>query len=411
MSRKIFKIYKMKKQLLFIAIASLFSTLASAADLYVRDFGAGGAYSTITAAITAAVDGDRIIIRPKVGGVPYIENLTIDKSLSFVSETVGAKYLVQGSVTITPLPGRIITINNLSLTLGFASTESVGGRTTVNLLNSSITSVTTLNYLNTTFNASGCIFGSNVGFSHGKITGCRLNGSFNCSDVIDTSLATDDIEIIGNYANAIVCNQPNYKFKFFNNFLYSSNGGISITGAKTGSVNEIYNNTIPYCNTTNGFYSSIYIGLTFGSPSTTFSILNNILSSNTGSNSGIMEIFNTSSSSFASVYAFYNMSATPMTFTGVTSESSNVGSAVFTVNNTTTYAVTGANVNAGYPDDEFRDLDLSLNDIGNYGGSNSWANYWPVTPGNKPQISNLNTPRRIYTGTTTLNATGSGYSK
>lgn len=61
----------MKKQLLFSTIAMLFSVVASAADLYVRDFGAGGAYSSISAAITAAVDGDRIIIQPKAGGIPY----------------------------------------------------------------------------------------------------------------------------------------------------------------------------------------------------------------------------------------------------------------------------------------------------------------------------------------------------
>ena len=83
----------MKKQLLFIAIAGLFSSMASAADLYVRDLGAGGSYATISAAITAASDGDRIIIRPKASNLPYIENLTIDKSLSFVSEINFSRYV------------------------------------------------------------------------------------------------------------------------------------------------------------------------------------------------------------------------------------------------------------------------------------------------------------------------------
>ena len=77
----------MKKQLFFIAIASLFTTLASATDLYVRNLGAGGAFSTVSAAIAQASDGDRIIIQPKTNGSAYVENLTINKSLTFVSET------------------------------------------------------------------------------------------------------------------------------------------------------------------------------------------------------------------------------------------------------------------------------------------------------------------------------------
>jgi pectin methylesterase-like acyl-CoA thioesterase len=79
----------MKKQLLFIAFASLVTSIASATDLYVRNLGAGGAYSTVSAAIAAASDGDRIIIKPKTTGTgAYVENLTINKSLTFVSETI-----------------------------------------------------------------------------------------------------------------------------------------------------------------------------------------------------------------------------------------------------------------------------------------------------------------------------------
>ena len=113
----------MKKELFFIAIASLFTSMVSAADLYVRDLGAGGSYSTISAAITAANDGDRIIIRPKAGSLPFIENLTIDKSLSFVSEINFSKYILQGTITITPAAGRVVTINNFICTIIFHGTN------------------------------------------------------------------------------------------------------------------------------------------------------------------------------------------------------------------------------------------------------------------------------------------------
>ncbi len=396
----------MKKQLFFIAIASLFTTLASAADLYVRDFGAGGAYATISAAITAAADGDRIIIRPKAGGIPYAENLVIDKSLSFASETLGAKYLVQGTIVVTPLAGRVVTINNLNLTSSLTTSDLIAGRTTINILNST-TSAIFLQFQNITTNISGTDINGSLYFSNGKITGSRINDSLICEGITDTILSTDGVEIVGNFVGRYIdISQRNYTFKILNNFVGSFAFGtislINIVAAKNGSINEIQNNTIPFFVDSTGNKGSITITLT--APNTaTFSILNNVLSSPTAN----FEIYATG----ATVYAYYNMSANAFVVSGVTAASSNVGSAVFTVNSTTTYAVTGANVNAGYPDDEFRDLDLSLNDIGNYGGSNSWANYWPVTPGNKPQINYLNTPRRIYIGTTTLNATGSGYSK
>ena len=130
----------MKKQLLFIAIAGFFSSMANAADLYVRDLGAGGAFPTISAAIAQASDGDRIIIRPKSGGVAYVENLSINKSLSFVSETNFSKYILQGAITITPAPGRTVTINNVQISgngLISIPEETLVGRTTLNLLNSS----------------------------------------------------------------------------------------------------------------------------------------------------------------------------------------------------------------------------------------------------------------------------------
>ncbi len=94
----------MTKKLLIIAFAGLSSTMAFAADLYVRNGGASGAYSTVSAAITAASDGDRIIIQPKINGTAYVENVTINKSLTFVSETNYNKYIIQGILTSARQP-------------------------------------------------------------------------------------------------------------------------------------------------------------------------------------------------------------------------------------------------------------------------------------------------------------------
>lgn len=394
----------MKKQLLFIALLGLFTSLTSAADLYVRDFGAGGAYSTVSAAITAASDGDRIIIRPKSGGIPYLENLVVNKSLSFVSETNFAKYLIQGTISITPAAGRVITFSNLNLTVGITVTAATtGGRATLNVFNSTLGSDLNASLANISLYASGNVITGNIYFTHGRITANNCYMIALTSGGTDSSLATDDVEIIANMsnysANAIDLNQRNYNFKVLNNFI--PYGYVSVSGVKNGGSNEIRNNVV---NNSNGSTYPIYVSLSSGNTGF-ISVLNNILNYT----SSTVKVYN-GTSALASVYAFYNMSSSSFSTSGVASQSSNVGSASITVN-TSTYTVTGANVNAGYPEDDYADIDLTRNDIGNYGGSNSWANYWPTSVGNKPQVNYLNTPRRIFVGTSTMNATGAGHSK
>ena len=393
----------MKKQLFFIVLAGLFTSLASAADLYVRDFGAGGAYPTIGAAISAAANGDRIIIKPKAGGVPYLEDLVIDKSLTFVSENNFAKYILQGSISITPLAGRVVTINNVSLTNNIILTgTTTGGRTTVNIFNSFMNGINA-QQPNATLNMSGCIITTLVSLTHGRLTGNRCLQFDISGTVADPNPSTTDIEIIANVITStgagIIMDQKNYTFKILNNYMTS--GALSIDGIKNASNNEIRNNVI-----NNGSSSAIVISLSTGNNGL-ISVLNNVLTTNSTLPS-YAEIQN-NGASLASVYAFYNMSTSAFTTIGVTSSSNNTGNASISIN-TGNFTVTGSNSNAGYPEDEYADLDLSRNDIGNYGGSDSWSNYWPAVS-NKPQVNYLNTPRRIYNGTTTFNATGSGYSK
>ena len=394
----------MKKQLLFIAIAGLFSSMASAADLYVRDLGAGGSYATISAAITAASDGDRIIIRPKASNLPYIENLTIDKSLSFVSEINFSRYVLQGTISITPLAGRVITLHNVSsnftLTVSAATT---GGRTTLNVYNSLFSSINA-DKANTSLNMSGCTTTS-IAMTHGR---CTANNCVNIAvngSTLDSNPATDDIEIIANAFSSggagINMNEKNYPFRLLNNYLAS--GNISVSLAKNNSSNEIRNNIINY-----GTYSALYIDVAVGNFAT-FMILNNVLTTST-TLSNYAEIHNNNTAT-ATVYAFNNASASPFTTIGTIAASGNISSTSILFNSSTNTATGTALINAGAIDDEYADIDLSRNDIGNFGGSNSWANYWPTAVGNKPQVNYLNTPRRIYTGTTTLNAVGSGYSK
>ncbi|NBL64076.1 hypothetical protein GV828_02545 [Flavobacterium sp. NST-5] len=395
----------MRKQLFFIAIASLFTSMASAADLYVRDLGAGGSYSTISAAITAANDGDRIIIRPKAGNLPFIENLTIDKSLSFVSEINFSNYLVQGTVSIIPLSGRVVSVQNMNLTSTFTSSaDSANGRTTINVYNSTLNGGIAVNKLNTSLNISGCTVTGTISCTHGRITGNTANKILVSTNVADTSLALDDIEIIANAVlgsnEAIWLIQKNYKAKILNN--YCAFGNITFTDAKNLSENEIRNNVI-----SSGSNTGIYIGIPTGN-NATFYVLNNVICPS-NSSSSYYEVTN-STTATATVYVRYNASNSGFTILNCIA-SNNISSASISFNATTSNATGSALVNAGAIEDDFADINLTRNDIGNRGGSDSWENYWPTAAGNKPQVNYLNTPRRIYSGTTEMNATGSGYSK
>jgi len=388
----------MKKQLLFIAIAGLFTSLTSAADLYVRENGANGAYSTVTAAITAAVNGDRIIIKPKTAGAAYVENLTINKSLTFVSETNFEKYNLQGNIEVTPLAGRVVTIHNAVAGNLIISGATTGGRTTLNVFNSRMNYINTAK-VNATTNLSGCTVDNETVIAHGRCTG-NMFGSLFISNEADTSLATDGIEIIGNLAAYGISNsQKNYTFKFLNNYL--SQGAFYIWAVKNGSTNEITNNVVDTRNSGGGqFGEGISINLATGNTGN-ISIYNNIL---TNGNDYVIYNYNTN----ATVSAYYNMSLVPFLLNNVANQGSNT-QASFTINGNS-FSVSGANVNAGSPAVEYTDLDLTRNDIGNFGGSNSWSNYWPAEAWNKAQINYLNLPRTITVGGT-LNVSGSGYSK
>lgn len=386
-----------------MAIAGLFSSMATAADLYVRENGAGGSFSTISAAIAQSSNGDRIIIRPKAAGLPYIESLTIDKSLSFVSETNFSKYLLQGSVTITAAAGRMITISNLNVTgtIGFSG-ATTGGRTTVNINNSNLDSALNAGVANTTINMSGCTT-TTVTINHGRLTGNRIGGLNVTGTAIESNPTDYNLEILGNlFGTDVVITERNYALKFNNNYM-TNNSRLYISGVKTNSSNEIRNNVINY----SASLSALVITLGTGNTATFFVLNNVITSSSTASNYGEIAVADGTST----VYAMYNASNSAFTTVGPMVASNNLSALTLSFNNGTgTVSGTGL-VNAGAADDDYADIDLTRNDIGNAGGSDSWSNYWPANVGNKPQVNYLLTPRRIYTGTTEMEAQGSGFSK
>ena len=393
----------MKTKYLFYALVCVMSIgKIKAADLYVRDMGAGGAYSTISAAITAANNGDRIIIKPKIGNVPYLENLSINKSLTFVSETNFSKYYVQGNIAIVPAAGRVINIHNMyafQSSLGTTSTSFTGGRCTVNIVNCIVDSAIDMdNTKNVTTNVYGSTC-SNLYFVHGKIIGNNCGTILLYNDA--TPLATSEIYITGNKTYQMTLETVNYPINVLNNDISNPNGNpFIINDFKPGSTNTIQNNNISA-----GSYHTMVINA--GSVSTTGNIIirNNILNS-TSSTANKISV----SMAAPTVIANYNLSSTTFLTSGVDIQSNNINNASYNLD-LTNLTSSGAIINAGMPDEEYQDLDLTRSDIGPLGGSNSWANYWPSNAENKPRVVFLNTPRRVYQGTTSIQAEATGTSK
>lgn len=370
-----------------------------AADLYVRDLGAGGAYSTISAAISAANDGDRIIIRPKTGNVPYLESLSINKSLTFVSETNFTKYYIQGSIIIVPAANRVITINNmysLQSSIATTSTTITGGRCTINILNSVADIIDLDNTKNVSTNIYGSTFNS-LSFLHGKVTGNTYTSIYLGDDI--APLADSSVYIIANKGGSTESATKSYPVNIMNNDLGVNGSNLPallISDIKPASTNVVQNNKLLSSNTPFKITASL---------SGNIAITNNILDSNYSGNLKIDV-----STLPPTVIATYNISSTSFSTSGVDIQDNNTayGSYTLNLNNLTS---SGAIINAGIPGEEYQDLDLTRSDIGPLGGSNSWTNYWPSNAGNKPRVMFLNTPRRVYQGTGSIQAEATGISK
>src|SRR4051812_18332262 len=112
----------------------LFSLSAFSADVKVDATGAvAGSHTTIQAAITAAANGDRIVVFSN--DLDYAENLTIGKSLTILCASEKEYFYLTGNISITPANGREITIVGLHQTgnIASASANPVGARCTVNI--------------------------------------------------------------------------------------------------------------------------------------------------------------------------------------------------------------------------------------------------------------------------------------
>ncbi|MCX7743629.1 MAG: hypothetical protein N2167_03595 [Flavobacteriales bacterium] len=379
----------------------------NAVDLCVNESGSGGCYSSITAALAAANDGDRIIIQPKAGGVPYTENLTINKSVQLLSNAEGTFWVMQGNITITPAVGRKISILHMRNIVGditASGNSPAGTRCEVNIMNCRMDDGNiNLDYNNFNVNVvSNQINDGSVALRYGQVIGNEIKADAT-SDLQSSAfiylntdgVATNDtLYVVGNRINyltdfccydnirGITLNSSSQFFYVSNNLIiapstsytYNSSyyfAGILINSAKNSSIgqNFIVNNTV-YSTATYYTY-----GITFNghASNATTNVLNNLILLNNNSNNS--SIVGTSSGIIAASYNYSNRPFSNLSNNGTNNLTSNT-----TINTSTGQMNVGSDgINGGYPDPVYYDLNLTVNDVGVYGGSYSLDNFYPVT--------------------------------
>jgi hypothetical protein len=387
-----------------------FSVYTQAADLAVAENGAGGAYSSITDAYNAATNGDRIIIMPQSGNAPYVENLSISKSLQFLSGAEGQQYTMQGTITIVPAAGREITfigLRNLTGNITASVSSPAGARTKVNIINCSFLGGNiSFDYDYFDINLASTTVVGQVVFRYGRAIGNDIDGSallytFALQVNNDALASNDSILIIGNkikvpgeyylggyQGTGISWNSTAQFFSMLNNYIYTPNPGyannysISINQVKASvtGTNTIVNNTLQ-ANGPMGY--GIYFGTTTGALNV---VRNNVLKA-----SAITTIIS------GAVGASFNY-ATSGTFTGLVNDGTNNLTANITLDVDGRLLAGSDAINGGDADSSYYDINLTRNDAGAYGGSFTLDNFFPIT--GAARVYFLNAPRRVTVGNT-----------
>jgi hypothetical protein len=382
------------KQVISILCLLVFSFSVKAADLIVEEFGTAPTYGSIASAVAASVNGDRIIIKNRAGDIPWIENITINKSLTFLSYTNNTQFIVQGTYTIDFAAGREVNIIGMKNTSGsiVSGAGTAATRThKIGIYDSwLLAGAIDLDY-------AGCdvqVVGNRIdaGYAHilyGNIIGNDITySSINPISISPTgSFQNDTCYVVGNKvnclstsssANAILIQNGAQVYHVRNNYVIHKNVGIKLVGGNTSQIpNLIWNNTV----ITNqiGSFSSFGIEVQ-GTTGAVFEIMNNILKENsTGSST-----YGIYSSSGGQVNAYYNIvdSAFDVEITGnFTFLGNNTTNQAITINSDGTLPAGSPGINGGNPSQPYYDLDLSIGDAGAYGGSYTLNNFFPLFTG------------------------------
>jgi hypothetical protein len=402
---------------------------ATAADIKVDRTGAiAGSVTSISAAITAAADGDRIVVFSN--GLTYTENLTINKSLTFLCAAEGEYFFLSGNITIVPANGREITIMGMHQngTIASAGVNPVGARCIVNIVDSEITGTVTFNQDGYDVNLLYNFIWGTTELRYGKVIANKFGnesgdaglvfGFLNITAESATYGTGDTLFIIanrmvktdnlgtGNYGN-LTFDNPNLKYFIANNTIrtgvatssmYNTNktGVFIVNCYTTDSANVFINNYVSAIETGGTCTGSTTFGSVILKGIRTENFVNNILKNRYGSYYGCGALGMRGDYNYYDNYRAYPAVSDNNIFNG----SPNVSMTYDVLTGKVTAGVSG--VDAGKPGINYYDIDLTRADLGTYGGPWTQENYWGTAnpQGGRARVFLLNMPANIYSLTT-----------
>jgi hypothetical protein len=383
-------------------------------------------FTTITSAVTASVNGDRILI---VSGTYNEPTLTLNKSLTLLSQTAGTTINYNGNIVIAGFPGMKLEILGFNLGVYSVSANSITGgseanRAKVGFIDCKMTNLS-IDQDFYELNSARCIMTGGTTFRFGnfvvsKTNDLTINDEPNSNNISDKILiAADTVTNVLYYSNddykfiisnnllkhiqilkwntltsisnrisnnefilnseiLIAKNPPNYNLIFTSNLFASIPLFYNVNRLNNSCVDPFAGNwgqgicwgMIGNCNVP-GCISSLTCGSCSNSYSTT------IAGFPTPSSSGFFQWT-------------YNGIDLPCTIPS--------GSQPLVL--TKIIGTTGTNIDAGNPNHDYYDIDLTINDRGRTGGPYSILNYNPTinSSNGKAYIFDLEMPTDLFPG-------------
>ncbi|MBL0095100.1 MAG: hypothetical protein IPP46_00460 [Bacteroidetes bacterium] len=349
--------------------------------LIVEENGLNGAYTTINAALTAATDGDTILIYPRSGGLPFVEDIYAPSkiNLHFHSATPGTKYAVQGNVTL--VNGYEILEADITGTVSDSGSSAIGER----IANSKITGQILGTVINqnlrvendSIFNFSGqTMMTLHRGAWIGNYIQQTVAGYYEITNVYSSNTATDDsIHIIGNHFDVqgggrTIAFWGNTQYLHIaNNFLRThgnTNAILYFRSLKQGGPgkNSCINNTIN--DDAGGAGMFFQIG-----PAFFIEVRNNLC---INSKYGLWNPGDVTFDPFQYNYTTQGASG----FTNFVADTTNKHTSTSSIALNGSLLDNSDAINGGDPNPLYNDLNGTRNDAGAFGGANSLNNYFPA---------------------------------
>lgn len=368
-----------------LSLSLVFAAMTTSTFATDRVVSPTGTYNTIGSAIAASSDGDRVLVEPGT----YVENVGITRSISVLPLVEGARYTVQGTLIVTHSSAPMTVVVS-GIRVDVAQCIGGPGRLDLSIVDSRIGSALLYEpYARVSLIRDSLPQGAAV--SSGMLVGNTMGGVGAGNPTVSFqagSLLADENWMVGNsfefYPSGydppyLVDVQSAVPFHIENNFFKTSSNSSRFFRAggsppTTQSQSSILNNTFYRVNP--GSLAAITVNVN----------INLVVANNAAINDGNPMVI---------LSGFFPVTASNNLYGPTSWMNASTGQPV----------INSPLINAGNPDPRFLDLDLTTNDVGCYGGSNSRANF--ITPMGSAVVGFMNAPRVVSQGdAVNIQATG-----